>query len=213
MKLQGSEIPILIVLAGGKSSRMGTPKGLLPYKNTCWILEQIQRYTIENAFVYIGLGFDSDLYFKAIPWLEKAVKKPQVFQGKCVQVVINKQANLGTFSTLQSVLKQVKQQQDILVLPIDVPLLNSVALHKIMGIRSKVVIPNCKGKNGHPVKLSYNLWKTFLTLHPFDAKSRLDIQIKQRATSEISIVKVEDCAILKNLNTPENWEMFVNQKS
>lgn len=200
---------ILTLLAGGKSSRMGKPKGLLSYKNTYWLLEQLHRYTIENTFVYIGLGFDSDLYFKAIPWLEKAVKEPQPFQGKSVRVIVNKQPELGAFSTLQSVLKQVKQQQDILILPIDVPLLNPVELYKIVHTQNKVVMPNYQGKNGHPVKLSYNLWKTFLALHPLDVESRLDIQIKQRKASEISTVEVEDKVILKNLNTPKNWKMFM----
>lgn len=208
MNLQGSENPILIVLAGGKSSRMGTPKGLLPYKNTYWILEQISRYK-QKGFVYIGLGFDFHLYLKVIPWLEKAVEKPQEFQGKTVRVVINKHPELGKFSTLQSVLKQVKQHQDTLVLPIDVPLLKPSALDKIIVVKNRVVLPNYNNKNGHPVKLSYTFWKTFLDLNPLNAESRLDCQIKQRATSEISTAEVEDDAILKNLNTPESWEAFV----
>ena len=36
--------PVLILLAGGKSARMGFPKGLLDYHGTFWILEQISRY-------------------------------------------------------------------------------------------------------------------------------------------------------------------------
>jgi len=205
------ENPIFILLAGGKSSRMGMPKGLLPYKNTYWILEQINRFkTNEKGLVYIGLGFDYQLYFNAIPWFKKAIETPKEFKGKLVQVIVNTTPELGSFSNLQSVLKKVKVFQDILVLPVDVPLLKSSALKKITQVNNVVVMPNYNHKNGHPVKISYSFWKTFLTLTPLDVTARLDVQIKQKKASEISIVNVADCSVLKNLNTPERWEIFKN---
>jgi molybdopterin-guanine dinucleotide biosynthesis protein A len=60
---------VLILLAGGKSTRMGSPKGLLDYKGKQWILEQISRYKyVLNPKVYIGLGHDYENYFSAISW-------------------------------------------------------------------------------------------------------------------------------------------------
>lgn len=204
-----TEDPYLILLAGGKSSRMGFPKGLLPYNNTYWILEQISRFQPQKkGIVYIGLGFDASMYFEAIPWFKDALKTPQIFQKKQVTVVLNSSPELGPFSTLQSVLKMVKTTKDVVVLPIDIPLIGESEFKKISVIKNTIVIPNYEGKNGHPVKLSYHFWKQLLQLNLLDSNARLDLQIKLRKPSEITLVAVKEAVILQNLNTPEVWRKF-----
>lgn len=204
------KIPILIILAGGKSSRMGYPKGLLAHNNTFWLLSQIENFTGEE--VYIGLGFDYQKYFDGIPWLQKAVENPQNYQQKKVNVVINKTPEFGLFSTLQSVLKTLdkpRTDKDVLILPIDVPLLKSSELEKIILTENKIVIPTYKNKNGHPVKLTPKFWKSLLVLNVSEDNSRLDVQIKKRNASEISFVEINDASILKNLNMPKDWQEFL----
>ena len=64
---------VFVLLAGGKSERMGVAKGLLEYQNTYWVLEQIDRIatsTITEA--YIGLGFHHEEYLTKIPWFKEA---------------------------------------------------------------------------------------------------------------------------------------------
>ena len=201
----------LIILAGGKSSRMGRSKGLLRYKERFWILDQIEKYI--GSEVFIGLGLDAHLYFEAIPWLEKALTAPQLHLNKKVQVVINPTPEFGVFSTLQSVLKVLDcapVRKDVLILPIDVPLINSTELGKILNEENRIVIPKNKNKNGHPVKLAPEFWKSLVELNNSDENSRLDFQIKKTDPSEISYVEVDDMAILKNLNTPVDWQEFIN---
>ena len=201
----------LIILAGGKSSRMGQSKGLLRYKERFWILDQIEKYI--GSEVFIGLGLDAHLYFEAIPWLEKALTAPQLHLNKKVQVVINPTPEFGVFSTLQSVLKVLDcapVRKDVFILPIDVPLINSTELGKILNEENRIVIPKHKNKNGHPVKLAPEFWKSLVELNNSDENSRLDFQIKKRDPSEISYVEVDDMAILKNLNTPVDWQEFIN---
>lgn len=205
---------ILIILAGGKSSRMGFLKGLLAHNNSFWLLSQIENF-IENE-VYIGLGFDYQKYFDAIPWLQKATENPQNYQQKKVTVVINKTPEFGLYSTLHSVLKNLDKTQtdeDVLILPIDVPLVKSPGLEKIILSENNIVIPTYKNKNGHPVKLASKFWKSLLELNISDENSRLDVQIKKRNASEISFVEINDASILKNLNTPKDWQEFlINSK-
>ena len=196
----------LIILAGGKSSRMGFPKGLLKHNTTFWILSQIKSFVGKEIF--IGLGFDYQLYFDAIPWLQDATQEYFLFKEKKIKVIINPNPEFGLFSTLQSVLKKVNKNQNILVIPIDVPLLNSIEQEKIILERNYIVIPTYKNKNGHPVKLSSKFWTPLLKLNVADENSRLDIQIKGRNTSEVSFVKTNDASILQNLNTPIDWKKF-----
>ncbi|WP_347174049.1 nucleotidyltransferase family protein [Polaribacter uvawellassae] len=197
---------VLIILAGGKSSRMKFPKGLLKHNNRFWLLSQIESY-IGNE-VFIGLGFDCQLYFDAIPWLEKAVESPQIYQQKKVRVIINKTPEFGLFSTLQSVLKTLNTNHQAVILPIDVPMLKPSELKKIMDSENEIIIPTYNNKNGHPVKLAPKFWKSLLELNNMDVDSRLDIQIKKRNASKISLVEINDASILKNLNTPKDWQAF-----
>ena len=76
------EAPVLIILAGGKSSRMGSPKGLLDFNNKPWILEQISHFKhVNKSKVYIGLGYDNKLYFNAIDWFKKAIGVFMILTG------------------------------------------------------------------------------------------------------------------------------------
>ncbi|GGG89236.1 hypothetical protein GCM10011416_02070 [Polaribacter pacificus] len=201
----------LIILAGGKSSRMGLPKGLLKHKDSFWILSQVEGFIGET--IYIGLGYDHQRYFDAIPWLQQAVEKPQLHQQKKVRVVINKTPQFGLFSTLQTILIDHQMQRadkTVLITPIDVPLPNTKNQKKIFEKDNLLVIPKYKGKNGHPVKLAPEFWCSLLNIDVKDPEARLDVQIKKRNASEISYVEINDASILKNLNSPKDWQNYLN---
>ncbi|MFD0761012.1 NTP transferase domain-containing protein [Lutibacter aestuarii] len=199
-----------ILLAGGKSERMGVAKGLLKYQQTFWILEQLNRISKTSIKeVYIGLGYYYDHYFSAIPWLKIAQKKTFEFQGLNVKTVINKNPDLGSFSTLQTVLKAIPKQTTILINPIDTPLLNSEELAKLISEKNEVVFPNFEGKNGHPIKISSRIWNNFLTINTKDKNARLDFQLKKVSPTKITIVNVSDRAIILNLNTKKEWVSFL----
>ncbi len=201
--------PILILLAGGKSTRMGFPKGLLNYHGTLWIVEQITRYKhIDNAKVFIGLGYDFQKYLDTIPWFKKALNNAYDHNGVEVRVVINNQPQLGSFSTLQTVLKNIDTQVMVLVQPIDVPLVNKDSLITIIRENNAIVIPNCTTKNGHPVKLKPEFWNTLLAVDTSSENARLDIQIKQINTSSIAYVNINDSSVYQNINTKEKWNNY-----
>ena len=88
-------------------------------------------------------------------------------------------------------------------------MLQKSELEKIILKENKVVVPSFKDRKGHPVKLSVNFWKSLLSLNVSDEKSRLDVQIKQLESLEISVLKTEDLSILRNLNTPKKWQEFL----
>lgn len=199
--------PILIILAGGKSSRMGKPKGLLDFKGEYWLLHQINSFIGNDVF--IGLGYDSEVYFNTIPWLKTAIEAPVNYKGKKVSVLINSQPEFGLFSNLQNLLKQVNKKQDIFVLPIDVPLLSEQEQAKIIATNNLIVIPKFENKKGHPVKLNALFWKSLLDIPIDNNEARLDVQIKKRNASEITILNVSDASSIKNLNTPKDWLEFI----
>jgi molybdopterin-guanine dinucleotide biosynthesis protein A len=204
--------PILILLAGGKSSRMGTPKGLLDYYGNPWILEQILRYkNIENPRIYIGLGFDYEQYIEKIPWFKGAIKHAYFYSGVKVRVFINEYPDLGPFSTLQIVLKKIESKDSVLVLPIDVPLLDFKNLKVLIVENNKAVIPVYNGNNGHPVKLDYGFWKILLSINLKSKMARLNLQIKQMNALNKTYIAVSSCSICQNINTLEQWKSYLNR--
>ena len=204
---------VFVLLAGGKSERMGVDKGLLKYKHTFWILEQLNRIsTTKIKRAYIGLGYNYEHYFDAIPWLTTAIKNEVDYKGLKVKIVVNHSPELGSFSTLQKVLKNVNSNCDVLLSNIDVPLLNSEELNNLLSVKNNIAIPNFEGKNGHPIKMAFNFWKKIVSLNVSEENSRLDFQIKKEHPDGISIIKVKDASVIKNLNTKTAWLSYLNEE-
>lgn len=201
---------VFVLLAGGKSERMGVNKGLLKFNENYWILEQLNRISKTTITeVYISLGFNAQHYFDAIPWFKDALINSVDFQNLKIKIVINKNPELGSFSTLKTVLKKIPSNFDIVLNHIDIPILNASELTKIISTKNNVVLPNYKGKNGHPIKMSYSFWKNLLLLDLDDKDSRLDVQLKKINPNKISKVEVFDRAIILNLNTEKDWISFL----
>lgn len=204
---------IFVLLAGGKSERMGVAKGLLKYKHTFWILEQLNRISSAKIkTVYIGLGYNNEHYFDAIPWIKDALINFVDYQGLKVKTIVNPNPELGSFSTLQTVLKNINSSCNVILSPIDVPVLNFDELNKIISAKNSIVMPNFKGKNGHPIKMDVNFWKKLVSLNISEENSRLDLQIKKLKPEEITMIKVSDASAVKNLNTKTAWISYLNEE-
>jgi len=203
---------VFVLLAGGKSERMGVDKGLLKFKHTFWILEQLNRISkAKIKMVYIGLGFNYQNYFKAIPWFKSALTNEVDYQGLKIKTIINPTPELGSFSTLHTVLNQLKTTSDILINPIDVPVLNPTELNKMMMAKNSIVIPNFEGKKGHPIKIDAEYWQYLRTLNITDEDARLDFQLKKIDPAKISQVEVKDKFVINNINTKAAWLDFLNE--
>ena len=203
---------VFVLLAGGKSERMGVDKGLLKYQHTFWILEQLNRISkTAISEVNIGLGHNYQHYFDAIPWFENAVNNYVNFQDLNIKIIINKHPEQGSFSTLQTVLKTIDSTCSVLLNHIDIPILNSKELQKIIETKNSIVIPHFEEKNGHPIKMHSSFWNQLLTLKVDDKYARLDFQIKKINPIKISNIEVLDNSILKNLNTKITWISFLNE--
>ncbi|MDP3312170.1 NTP transferase domain-containing protein [Lutibacter sp.] len=203
---------VFVLLAGGKSERMGVAKGLLKYKKTYWILEQlnsISKTTISEVF--IGLGYNYQHYFDAISWFEKAQFGFVDFQGLKIKVILNKNPEFGSFSTLQTVLKKIDSTKNVVLNHVDIPLLNTSEFAKLISSKNEVIIPNYKGKKGHPIKMEYSFWENLKSIHYKDKDARLDFQLKKMNPIKISTIEVSDKSILTNLNTKKDWISFLNE--
>jgi len=199
---------IAIILAGGKSQRMGQPKGLLLYKGHYWILEHLKRLKSAGITkILIGLGFDAELYYKAIPELYDALKKCINYDGMQLKVTANTYPQLGAFSTLKNVLKGEDKINDALICPIDVPVLKTSELKKLLDIKAKIVKPIYKNQSGHPIKINAHFVADLLN---YPATSRLDTIILKEPKENIFKMNCIDNQVVMNLNTPLDWKKYTD---
>lgn len=196
-----------VLLAGGKSERMGQPKGLLFNKKEYWLETQLKSIASSGGTeVYIALGFHTSTYCEALPWLTSALQAPTNYLNLTIRAVENLYPERGSFSSLQTVLSLIEEPKTLLLCPIDVPIPKDETLQQLLEKQQAIVIPNYKGKNGHPILMTASFWRPLLQLDP--NKSRLDYLIKACPLTMIGIVPVANPEVILNLNTLEDWETY-----
>lgn len=201
-----------ILLAGGKSSRMGYPKGLQDFQGVSWLeFQLIQFKKSEQRRGVLVLGYRHEEYQEALPWLSRALKEGGILhQGIHLQVVINPMPEYGPFSSIQTgartLLNENALTTSIAVLPIDVPCPRDEVWQALNRVQKSAVIPTFQGQGGHPVKLSRSFVEVLLRCPPDSSASRLDFQIQLLPESEVERVATHDASVLMNFNTPLDWK-------
>lgn len=181
-----------VILSGGASSRMGSPKALLPYQGRPFLehlLDVISQPEIVVRRVVLGAH--------AGP-IEKAVKlKPG-------EVVINENWENGQLSSIQAALRSLPAGTDgMLLCLIDHPLISAVLvqdlIHQFYATKRAIILPVCDGRRGHPVIFSADLYDELLRA-PLETGARAVVwahagEVEEMRTNE------EGCVL--NLNDPD----------
>jgi molybdenum cofactor cytidylyltransferase len=201
-------LPSLILLAAGKSSRMGEPKGLLKKNGEFWIIRQLNRYREAGGTkAIIVLGHDHSFYLTPIATFEKTIELNR-FE---VRTVVNTDPERGQFSSIQLGVKETIREPEAFLLPIDVPAPgNLVWTLLVQDHRRKktvaVSVPTFKGQGGHPVLLSQNFMKKILE-NPAES-TRLDHLIHTLPVEEVNRMNCDEPSIIINLNDENQWKQF-----
>jgi molybdenum cofactor cytidylyltransferase len=192
----------LILLCGGKSSRMGMAKGLIEVEGRPWLMRQLESFrSVGGETAVVVFGYGKEEYRTAIPELF-ASSGPW-------SVVINEAPEYGPFSSIACAAKIVVggKRDGAFVLPVDVPVAGREVwegLVRAFRPPVRVCAPALEGKKGHPVLLSSSFLRE-LTELPFDSpESRLDTQIRKLPAVQRATVSVKDGKILENMNTPSD---------
>lgn len=205
----------VIIPCGGKSSRMGTPKGLMVVDGRPWIETQLARlHDAGVARAIIVLGFDSEKYLSQLPWAQPTFLEWSNVNGIQTMVVKNPHPEFGPFTSLQTAIHHVEGlgEPAAFFLPIDVPCPDAQVWRALAcecdGLAS-AAIPSFARHGGHPVLLSRELMLDLLKVPMGAADARLYLQLrKQRG---LAYVDVEDSKVGMNINTPEDFEKIRNQ--
>ncbi len=182
-----------VILSGGESRRMGSPKALLPYQGRPFLqhLLEITRHP-KIGIRRVVLGAHSAAITQSVD-LDPA------------EIVINEDWRKGQLSSIQEALRSLPKgtTDGILLCLVDHPLITADLIAELIKsfytTRAAIVLPTYLGRRGHPVIFSAALYPELLAA-PLDQGARSVVWAHKM---EIAEVPTTEEGILLNLNDPE----------
>jgi molybdenum cofactor cytidylyltransferase len=191
---------IAVVLSAGESSRMGRPKALLPIEGQKFI-ERIIRVIGQSRVgrTIVVLGHHADQLRGQIEHLP-------------VEVVINPDYRSGQLSSLQAAIRHISNDDrcdGMLVHLVDHPFIDvalvDALIESFFETKKMIVVPRYKGKRGHPVIFSRELFGELLDA-PLDQGAKAVVNAHRQETLEI---EWQDEGITLDIDTPELYRQYV----
>jgi molybdenum cofactor cytidylyltransferase len=184
-----------VILSGGSSERMGSPKALVPFQGKTFLehlLEITKHPSIGVRRVVLGAH------------AEPIAKEVHLAAD---EIVINEDWEAGQLSSIQAALRSLPEgTEGMLLCLIDHPLVteNLVAelIEKFQASRAPIVLPVYEGRRGHPVIFSAALYDDLLNA-PTDKGARAVVWAHRGKVVELPTHE-EGCVL--NLNDPETLQ-------
>jgi molybdenum cofactor cytidylyltransferase len=181
-----------VILSGGASSRMGSPKALLAYQGRPF-LEHLLAITVHPKISVrrVVLGAHAEPIAKNIALAAD-------------EIVINDDWEKGQLSSIQSAIRSLPAgTEGLLLCLIDHPLISGDLVNELIEQfylkRQKIVLPVYQGRRGHPVIFPVALYEELLQA-PLEKGARAVVWAHAADVLEVP-TNEEGCVL--NLNDPE----------
>ncbi len=183
-----------VILAGGASRRMGSPKALLPFKGQTFLTRLTSTFEAECDKVVVVLGHNAD-----------AIRPALAETG--AQIVINPLPERGQLTSLQAGLKAVEDTDYIFFTPVDYP---AIEPGTVRTLRAQIpadgpVVPQRQGRHGHPVLIPVSIAGELLAL-PESESART---VMHRHIPNTRYIEVDDPGILLDVDDPEAYRTLL----
>lgn len=200
-----------VILAAGESTRMGADKALLPWP------------PVAPGSVPIGPTFLSAAIQALDPFSERVIvvvgnneaDVAPVIYANGASLVKNPNPERGQFSSLQVGLREVLNhgRDSAIVTLVDRPPSSATTLTTLFSAFAEApsevwaVVPEYKGKHGHPFLVAREMIEAFLKAPP-TATAR---EIEHHNLRHVSYVVVDDARVTMNVDTPAEYAALSKQ--
>lgn len=191
-----------VILSGGESRRMGSPKALLEFQGRPFLehlLELARHPKIGVTRVVLGATPDAILV--------KLRLDPAT-------VVLNPAWEKGQLSSIQAAIRSLPENgtDGMLLCLIDHPLITAALvgdlIDKFYASRKQIIIPVHQGKRGHPVIFSCKLYEELLAA-PLETGARA---IVWNHPEEVLEVPTAEEGVVLNLNDPQTFRHVLGER-
>ena len=193
-----------IVLAAGKSSRMGRPKAMLPLDGDTFLTRIVRTFAdagVEDVVVVVGHDADA------------IVASFAAVDGVAARFVDNPDYEQGQLSSLLTGLRLVDRPGVVAVLMtlVDVPLVSAATIRAVVdryrATRAPIVRPVDGNRHGHPILIDRSLFDALRHADPSAGAK----PIIRANVSPAGDVIVDDAGAFADADTPEDYERLLRR--
>ncbi len=192
-----------LILAAGKSERMGRPKPLLPLAGSTFLghLLGLVRGAAEVGPVRVVLGAFVAEVTAAIPLAAE-------------ELVINRDYEQGMLSSLQAGLRAVLPLAPaaVMLFPVDHPNLDPATIAAVAGAfcrgEGEIILPRHGERRGHPVLFAASLFEALLAAPP-EVGAR---HVVRAFPEKVLELEVPDPGVLQDIDTPADYRALTGRE-
>ncbi len=182
-----------MVLCAGRSTRMGTCKGLLPFRGGTIAEQPIRLFrSVAIEDILFVLGHEHD-------------RITRVLENHPVRWTINSRYDEGMFSSIQCGIRALGAVRGFFILPVYMPLVRpetlEILLRSFQEGGALICRPSHEGKRGHPPLLSSALIPNLLR---YEGEGGLRTFLREHAAESIDM-PCGDPGILADLDRMEHY--------
>ena len=200
---KNSSVPKIsaIIMASGKSERMGTNKLLLEYRGMTFIENTLEKVLKENFYEFAIVISEKKVKKKAQDYMKNLET-----DEKKIYIIDNKKSENGQSESIKIGLETLGKCDGYMFFSCDQPFLTSDTIKKILqNFRTKgITIPEYNGKRSLPVIFGENFKDELLKLEG-DTGGKTVISNHQ---DKIKVVEIENSDEGKDIDTKEDYEML-----
>ncbi len=184
-----------LILAAGKSERMGKPKALLRIFDRTFlehIVAAVEQSRLQD--VKIVLGHQSEDILRVLPSLRE-------------RTLINAKYESGQLSSIQCGIRSVSQISDgVMVFLIDNPVVYPDLINSLLSSfdesSAPLVIPSFQNRRGHPMIFGRELFEELLGGSWKEGAAT----VVQNHQADIRYLTVDNADVLIDIDTPDDYE-------
>jgi molybdenum cofactor cytidylyltransferase len=181
-----------VILSGGESLRMGSPKALVPYRGKTFVehLLEVTRHGRIGVTRIVTGAHAREIQERLSPWAD--------------QIVVNADWAKGQLSSIQAAIRSLPEgsTEGMILCPVDHPIISAELVAKLIAefdLSGKaIVLPAYHGRRGHPVIFRAGLYQELLDASP-EVGAR---QVVWAHAPDVCEVSTEEQGVVLNINDP-----------